>query len=627
VPCTVAGAELDSSKPGDALPGDRGEADLIAFVETLSAKTSVAELALIIHGEAPKSEERRLSRVLTFFGVPWQSVKAAELRLGAPSAHKERGYVVFGSASSILAALRIPDSAAALRNAAAVYVYPEHDLPASARALSEMTGCGWAIQSRQEGPVSLEVTSRYPELTGPMSGLALSVERLAGDLLLPGEPVSRFKGMAPSIATTEMLPIVSVDGRAAFFTFRSEDVPWYVCTNAPMIDIDQPVARHYYDVKDQFLQAVPLVMFVMWVFRPVMWRPRETGACLIIDDPLLKERYGSCDFVRLRDAMRQYGFTTNIAFIPWNWRRTGGRGGEFFRRESELFSVSIHGCDHVKAEFGRTSAEYLCYATELAQSRMNKHERRTDIHHERVMVFPQGVFSSICPGILKRNGFLAAVNTEIAPVDAGGRTLVRDVWDSAILRYGSFAIYTRRYEHHGLENFAFDLLLGKPSFIVAHHDSFRDQGARLLQLVIDLSRLQPGLRWRSPAEVIRRSYRWRTVDGVDEYQMYAAELMAPRAPVANRPRIRKIENDSKSVAEVLSSGKPIPWRSDSQYVRFDPELSETGETLVSLQYRKDTVARRRPDMVRNAVGVAARRFLCEIRDELIERIRAGRAGL
>ena len=124
------------------------------------------------------------------------------------------------------------------------------------------------------------------------------------------------------------------------------------------------------------------------------------------------------------------------------------------------------------------------------------------------MVFPQGVFSSICPGILKRNEFIAAINTEVSPVD-GEKTLLRDVWDVAILRYGSFAIFTRRYEHHGLENFAFDLLLGKPCFIVAHHDFFSDKGARLLHLVARLSRLNHDLRWRSPAEVIRRSCRWR----------------------------------------------------------------------------------------------------------------------
>src|ERR1051326_5499993 len=56
----------------------------------------------------------------------------------------------------------------------------------------------------------------------------------------------------------------------------------------------------------------------------------------------------------------------------------------------------------------------------------------TGIRHDPVMVFPQGAFSSACPEVLKRNGFLAAVNTEIAPIDAQNvGTRIKDVWDVA----------------------------------------------------------------------------------------------------------------------------------------------------------------------------------------------------
>ena len=145
-------------------------------------------------------------------------------------------------------------------------------------------------------------------------------------------------------------------------------------------------------------------MFITAIFRDVMWRPQERGACVIIDDPLLKRRYGFCDFTRLRDDMRRHDFTTNIAFIPWNWRRTTRSGGELFRRNPDVFSVSIHGCDHVKAEFGMSSTEAIDTAASLAQTRMRRHQDRTNIRHEPVMVFPQGVFSSICPGSSSATG-------------------------------------------------------------------------------------------------------------------------------------------------------------------------------------------------------------------------------
>ena len=143
------------------------------------------------------------------------------------------------------------------------------------------------------------------------------------------------------------------------------------------------------------------------------------------------------------------------------------------------------------------------------------------------MVFPQGVFSSVCLEILKKAGFLAAVNTDVAPTDSDrAETQIRDVWDVAIMRYGCFPIFTRRYAHHGLENFAFDLLLGKPCLIVAHHDFFKNNCAEAIEFVEKLESLNCHLQWRSLAEVIRRACRQRiNGSGVKEVEMFGNELL------------------------------------------------------------------------------------------------------
>ena len=465
------------------------------------------------------------------------------------------------------------------------------------------------------------MTNAAPEVTGAMSGLTLKAGTSAHEATLVRSTDTPSHGVPPGSNADDIQAIVSVDGRPAFARFANDGVPIYVCASGEVVDLDQPVRRGFFDVKDHFLQAVPLVMFITATFRDVMWRPQERGACVIIDDPLLKRRYGFCDFTRLRDDMRRQGFTTNIAFIPWNWRRTTRSGGELFRRNSDIFSVSIHGCDHVKAEFGKSSSDAIEGAASLAQTRMRQHQDRTNIRHEPVMVFPQGAFSSICPGILKRNGFIAAVNTEVSPVD-GEKTLLRDVLDVAILRYGSFAVYTRRYEHHGLENFAFDLLLGKPCFIVAHHDFFSDKGARLRHLVAGLSRLNQDLHWRSAAEVIRRSCRWRTAsDGVAEFEMYGAEVIVPKS--SNAPgsvRVYKRETDPAAVADVLSDGRTVPWSNASGYVRFKIDTSTTSDTLVSLRYKLTAPARLRSLSLRAQLGIATRRLLSEIRDEVVHKV-------
>jgi len=361
------------------------------------------------------------------------------------------------------------------------------------------------------------------------------------------------------------------------------------------------------------------VMFVSAVFRDVMWRPHELGACLIIDDPLLKTRYGFCDFLRLRDLMRQHRFTTNVAFIPWNWRRTSRAAGDFFRREADVFSVSIHGCDHVAAEFGSRSAETLDNKARLAQARMRAHQQRTGIEHDPVMVFPQGVFSHQCPAALKVNGFVAAVNTEIAPVNDGdAHTTVRDVWDTAILAYATFPIYTRRYAFHGIENFAFDLLLGKPCFIVAHHEFFRDGGAALTALVAKLSSLNCTLRWRSAREVIRGAYRHRREGNVDHVEMYGSEVRLTNA--ADRERdicVRKRESDPALVASVEIDGSRIEPAKSAHDITFTHRLAPRSEALVRVFYRESLAPSRRTASIKYELTVAARRILSELRDEYI----------
>jgi len=204
--------------------------------------------------------------------------------------------------------------------------------------------------------------------------------------------------------------IITVDGDPAFARLEIGSTMLFFLASAEIVNIDDPVGPHYYDIKDHFLAAVPLVMFVKCVFRDFAWREQELGACLIVDDPLLKTRYGRCDFKILRESMQQHGFTTNISFIPWNWRRTSKSAGKLFA-ETDGFSVSIHGCDHKKSEFGDTSVSRLQNKAKLALSRMEKHEARTGIHHDRIMVFPQGVFSSVCPEVLKSFGYTGAVNT------------------------------------------------------------------------------------------------------------------------------------------------------------------------------------------------------------------------
>ena len=199
--------------------------------------------------------------------------------------------------------------------------------------------------------------------------------------------------------------------------------------------------------------------------------------------------------------MKRHNFSTNIAFIPWNWRRSAPEVVQLFRENPEHFSLSVHGCDHTRAEFGGSSQQRLYWKTQQALERMNRHESITGISHDPVMVFPQGIFSEAAMSALKRTDLIASVNNDIISADPHPRAIrISDVWDIAVMGY-NFPLFTRRYPWEGIENFAFDALLGKPAIAVIHHDYCSDHCARLVNFIDQVNALPSAPTWRN----LRRS--------------------------------------------------------------------------------------------------------------------------
>jgi len=553
---------------------------------------------------APGSIESRLHRILEHFGLRIGMLTVDEL--GAQPAGEGRRCVLFASIDAFAAAMRHPTAAHAFSTAHAVYLYADADREVSERALRQLDG--WAtvsLENASTGACSMSISNDLGDLDGPMAGLAVSARPHPQDFVL-----ASHAGIPAST-------LLTVNGSPAFVRCELRGVAVFVCTSATMVDIDQPVGATFFDVKDHFCSLVPLAMFVTSVLRDSIWRPFEHGACVIVDDPLLKPTYGFCDFGKLLESMNRYDFTTNVAFIPWNWRRTSTSAGEFFRREGRRFSISIHGCDHTASEFGDTSVEALNAKASLAQARMQRHEHRTGIAHDAVMVFPQGVFSSQSLGVLSRNGFMAAVNTEVNPVDPpSDRTLIRDVWDVAITRYASFPIFTRRYAFHGLENFAFDILIGKPCLVVSHHEFFKNECADVIDLVRRLNALRCSLTWRSLGDVVRRSGRRRARDGhAEDIQMYGSQLLVPNP--SERPLrvvVSKNEGNPSLVTAVRGDRGPLEWSVSGDRVVFADTIPAGREASYAMCYAPHT-ARPQSRPIRLEASVAARRILSEFRDE------------
>lgn len=568
----------------------------------------MAKRAILITKEDHGMAQSNIMRILDFFGVPWEAVQADKLPGMGRSLDNA---AVIGPIDAVAAATKVTHCSDGFKRLPeALFAFTGTDRVESETALQSMCGdARVSFVSCATGVRRICVSREKKELAGPMAGLDFTARI--------GEGASALAGAWENSPSANS--IITVDGDSAFVRFKIGATSMFFSANGEITDIDEPVRSGYFDVKDHFLAAVPLVMFIKSVFWEIAWREQELGACLIVDDPLLKPRYGRCDFRTVRDSMRQYGFTTNISFIPWNWRRTSRSAAQFFK-EAQPFSVSIHGCDHTKSEFGDTSLSSLQGKARLAMSRMEDHEARTGIHHDRIMIFPQGVFSSMCPEVLKRSGYTAAVNTEIIPVDIDGQsTRIRDVWDVAITRYGDFPIFTRRYAHHGLENFAFDLLLGKPCLIVSHHEFFKDDCKAVVDLVEKLRILNCNLEWRSLGEVVRRACRLRMRDSDRlEVQMYGTDLLV-KNPVDEEVNVLvlKWESNADTVGEVLSDRGPIEYSFHEDQIVVRHRLEPQGEMGMKVRYKASMPTENADRPLAFKVSVALRRILSEVRDEYL----------
>jgi hypothetical protein len=581
------------------------------LAEATDAKSPVA---LLLRGGASADDER-LVAILDFFGIPWVALTSSQATTGDVGSLIARlsTFSILTSASTLAEILSSGDARMLpdwMNGAAAVFVYGFQSTDACRSLLRIITADAEAdIRSlNAQSPLAC-ISSDSPEVCGPMSGLQVP--------LLPG---AAHAALTVKSASCNLKNIVTVPEGHLFARTTIGKVPFFLDASNSIVDIDQQAAI-YFDVKKCFAGTVPLVMFLMHAFREICVAPSQTNACVIIDDPLLQQRYGFLNFRELLQLMEKQNFATSIAFIPWNWRRTNRATISDFQENNQKLSICIHGCDHSGAEFATRSTALLNRLLKTANSRMDALFERTGLHYDRVMVFPQGAFSSEAVTALKSNNFVAAVNTEIAPADnTVNKTTIADLWNVAILRYGQFPIYTRRYMHHGIENFAFDGLLGKPCFVVGHHELLRDHGKNLSEFIARLTCLHWKLCWQTVGDAVIRSYRMQRRDGTLRLKMFAERtIFENRETIPLQITVLKDEAGIKMVKNVTLNGASVNYSYADGRLQFVIDVAPESIADIRCNYHEAAppVADAKP--VAGRMKVAARRYLSEFRDNYLAR--------
>jgi hypothetical protein len=572
------------------------------------------EQAVLLTGDHPSIDDGRARRLLEFFGVPYETRKAADFPLLESNQAQSNTKCRLICAAEIFARLmeeRQNTSGGRQEFAQvvhSVFLYPTNNAAGLAKIVSDLSGTKVSIHKGAGSEIEWCIADDPGGVCGAMRGLRVRPTPAA----LEGCDVFHAHG-------NSVTPLIAAGNKAVFLRLICNSVPVFASSER-LIDIDARLSTPNFDVHDHLFSAVPAVSYIRWAFVHSAWGAPEANACLVIDDPVLKARYGFVRFRELLALMKQHRFSTSIAFIPWNWRRNDQEVVKLFRDNPESYSLCIHGCDHTAAEFGTSDPQRLSAIASEAVRRMSLHERRTGLAHDRVMVFPQGVFSAEAIPELKRAGFNAVVNTEVHRVPFGKRDLtISDVWDVAVMAYADFPIYTRRYPAQGVENLAFDLLLGKPCLMVIHHDFCSDGCARLVQFIDQLNALKVPLAWRSLGDVVRRSYRQKELSPESvEIEMYGSELLIENgSDRAKSYFVSRREREPHTIESLRAESRRVSWDSAGNYIRCEVNLGPGESTLLTLRFKAAEHTVHGSQNLGYAAKTMLRRYLSEARDNYL----------
>ncbi len=459
---------------------------------------------------------------------------------------------------------------------------------------------------------SFRVSSQARDFCCQFSGLELGSVNARTDFI--------FVSPRQSVDLTKL---VTIGGKPFFVELKRRKSRMFLVATNDVIDIDEP-ASPTVPMSSWFSALLPTMMFLRFACGDQCWHNDRSYATLIIDDPLLRERYGFLKYRDLLFQMERNDFSTAIAFIPWNCRRSDESIATLFRQKPNKLSLCIHGNDHSHYEFGGTVPRGLQWKALEAQRRMKLHEKLTRVPFDDVMVFPQGVFSAAAMRALKVTNYLCAVNSSPYCLEATDNAIkLRDMLDVAIMQYHAFPLFVRHYPRD-ISEFALDLFLGRPAFIVEHHDWFRNGFEEILNFIARVQRLEVDILWKSLGEAVSNTYLQRRVDCRSvQAKFYSSRVFVRNGSSQSQNYILlKKEIEGARIAGVRVDGINVPFELKNGFITLEVMIGARGRSSVEVRYEDSLPVESGESKGSERIKVFIRRHLSEARDNYLSKNKA-----
>jgi peptidoglycan/xylan/chitin deacetylase (PgdA/CDA1 family) len=461
------------------------------------------------------------------------------------------------------------------------------------------------------------VVDEMPDVTRQLTGVHL--------------PMTANTGTSLTVASGgQVILQASIAGRAfpVFARAIGKRDGMFFAAQLPAVTV--PVTSDPYRQQAVFASLAPAMMFLRYAAGDAAWHAPGNYANLTIDDLWLREPYGNVNYEQLLHEMDQHKFHTSVAFIPWNYDRSQPKLVALFAAHPEMYSICIHGNNHIHQEFGPLATHPLAKQSEdmrQAIARMEQFHTLTGIPYDRVMVFPHSVAPVATLAELKRANYLATANSLNVPSDSDPTSQVEVALRTTTLQYANFPSM-RRYSAETdipVSQLAIDSFLGNPILLYAHEGFFADGMDRFDGTADTVNRLDPATQWRSLGDIARHSYVERLrVDGNYDIRLFTAE-----ADIRNGGDhkvdyfIEKTEDFAQPIT-VFVDGVPFPYQRASGQLRLALSIGAGESRKISIQYG-DALNVAAIEISKKSLSVAIIRRLSDFRDDVVSRSALGRS--
>jgi hypothetical protein len=381
--------------------------------------------------------------------------------------------------------------------------------------------------------------------------------------------------------------------------------------------------------------AAPYFMYLRAAAGDRVWHFAEQYANFTVDDAWLIEPYGRLSYTGLLAEMEKHNFHTTVAFIPWNFYRSRPDVASLIRAHPERFSICVHGDDHAHAEFAlfRASERFPdrvrqgdIFKVRQALGRMNEFSRLTGIPYDRVWIFPHVIGPEEVFGILKENGFLATIDSEVVPQGLAPPPDPLFRFRNVTLSYENF-LSIRRFAAGGdvpRSFLAIQSFLGNPILLYGHQEFFASGIGAFDPYADEINRINRQAAWTTLGEISRHMYLLKRRDDRQyDVRAYSSDILLSNPDSETREfHVEKEESFHPELHSVLIDGRPIPYKDNHGLLTMEVVIpgGESRHMVIDYEVQRNSAP---TDISKFNLRSSLLRHTSDFRDLVLSRSRFG----